>query len=360
MTGGVLGGGVIFVIAALLWAAVLVPAWIRRREFRAAERNAARLQRTLRVLAETSEVPREVHLEATARQALAQEKLLRTARKRQEAERQAELAEARAVQVRAEIQAQRMQRTEAAMQRSARLRRPAVRRLRALAALGALVGLVGALVGVGFAVAGSGVAVLVWCGLGFCASLGALVLLAPGRVRVDPISAEQVEPVAPVPDVAQPSVASEADDAASAAHAAAQLAAAARIERARALARSRAERPTVRENQPDSMLLREAERDPARRGAAARAGAGAGAGTGAAAGADPTPSADRVQPARAEARTGEPRAGAAATPRRAPAQGPTAQERAARERLRQMGVIGDTSAGMPDLDAVLRRRRNAS
>ncbi|QBE49518.1 hypothetical protein [Leucobacter triazinivorans] len=356
MTGGVLGGGVIFVIAALLWAAVLVPAWIRRREFRAAERNAARLQRTLRVLAETSEVPREVHLEATARQALAQEKLLRTARKRQEAERQAELAEARAVQVRAEIQAQRMQRTEAAIQRSARLRRPAVRRLRALAALGALVGLVGALVGLGFAVAGSGVAVLVWGGFGFCASLGALVLLAPGRVRVDPISAEQVEPVAPMPDVAQPSVASEADDAASAAHAAAQLAAAARIERARALARSRAERPTARENQPDSMLLREAERDPATRGAAARAGAGAVA----AAGADPAPSADRVQPARAEARTGEPKAGVPATPRRAPAQGPTAQERAARERLRQMGVIGDTSAGMPDLDAVLRRRRNAS
>jgi hypothetical protein len=37
----------------------------------------------------------------------------------------------------------------------------------------------------------------------------------------------------------------------------------------------------------------------------------------------------------------------------------SAQQQAARERLRQMGVIGDTSQGMPDLDAALRRRRNA-
>ena len=67
MTGGVFGGGVIFVVAAVLWTAVLVPAWVRRREFKAAEQNAVRLQRTLRVLAETAEVPTEVRVEATAR-----------------------------------------------------------------------------------------------------------------------------------------------------------------------------------------------------------------------------------------------------------------------------------------------------
>ncbi|WP_010156260.1 hypothetical protein, partial [Leucobacter chromiiresistens] len=36
-----------------------------------------------------------------------------------------------------------------------------------------------------------------------------------------------------------------------------------------------------------------------------------------------------------------------------------AQQQEASNRLRSMGVVGDTAAGMPDLDAVLRRRRNA-
>ncbi|WP_449283160.1 hypothetical protein [Leucobacter sp.] len=365
MTGGVLGGGVIFVIAALLWAAVLVPAWIRRREFRAAERNAARLQRTLRVLAETAEVPQEVHLEATARQALAHEKLLRTAQKRQEAERQAELAEARAVQVRAEIHAQRMQRKQAAVQRSARLRKPVVRRFRALAALGALVGLIGALVGIGFAVAGSGVAIVVWSGLVFCASLGALVLMAPGRVRLETIPAEQVAPVEPASDVEQEIVATEDAEQQAAAHAAAQQAAAARIERARALARNRAERPAARENQPDSMLLREAREQAARdRGAQGSAAVSAAARPAepqrsAASEALPQPAAPGAAGSNTEA-PGAEISSEGAGPRRAPAAGMSAQQRAARERLRQMGVIGDTSAGMPDLDAVLRRRRNAS
>ena len=342
----------IFVVAALLWAAVLVPAWVRRREFRAAERNAARLQRTLRVLAETAEVPQEVHIEATARQALAHEKLLRTAQKRQAAEREAELAEARAVQVRAEIHAQRMQRKEAAVQRSARLRRPVVRRFRALAALGALVGLIGALVGIGFAVAGSGVAILVWGGLVFFASLGALVLMAPGRVRLEPIAEEQVEPAEPASDDEQRVVATRDTGQEAAAHAAAQQAAAARIERARALARARADRPTARENQPDSMLLREAREQTVRdRGAQSPAAAAADPQSGTAATAASAPSEDA-------ANAGVPSVGAVS--RRAPAAGPSAQQRAAQERLRQMGVIGDTSGGMPDLDAVLRRRRSAS
>lgn len=356
MTGGALGGGVIFVIAALLWIAVLVPAWTRRREFRAAERNAARLQRTLRVLAETTEVPQEMRLEATARQALAHEKLLRTAQKRQEAERDAELAEARAVQLRAEIRAQQMRRKQAAVQRSARLRRPVVRRVRALAALGALAGLLGALVGVGFAVAGSGAAVLVWSGLVFFASLGALVLMAPGRVRMEPIAAEQVAPVETEPEpVAQQIEATGETEQSAAAHAAAQRAAAERIERARALARARAERPAARENQPDSMLLREAREQVAReRGEQSSVGEPGGG------------PADRPDPAsRAGAAPlsseASPAAGEAAAPsvRRAPASSVSAQQRAARERLRQMGVVGDTSEGLPDLDAVLRRRRNA-
>lgn len=374
MTGGVLGGGVIFVIAALLWIAVLVPAWIRRREFRAAERNAARLQRTLRVLAETAEVPHEVHLEATARQALAHEKLLRTAQKRQEAEREAELAEARAEQLRAEIHAQQMRRKQAAAQRSARLRRPVVRRVRALAALGALLGMLGVLVGIGFAVAGSGAAILVWCGLAFFASLGALVLMAPGRMQPEQVAAVQSVQAAPAPELAEEIVATGETEQSSAAHAAAQRAAAERIERARALARARATRPAARENQPDSMLLREAReqvaRDRAERGvtvvareqnpsAASRADQGTAAQHPVAQ--HPVAQRDAAQRSVSDDAASEVTPGAALASRRPPAApGVSAQQRAAQERLRRMGVVGDTSEGLPDLDAALRRRRSAS
>lgn len=366
MTGGGLGGGVIFVVAALLWSAVLVPAWLRRREFRAAERNAARLQRTLRVLAETSEVPDEVRIEATAREALAREKLLRTAQKRQQAEREAELAEARAEQIRAEIKAQEMQRKQAATKRAARLRRPIVRRLRAVAALGGLLGLVGVFVGAGLALAGSGAAALVWSALVFVTSLGALVLIAPGRTRARELD---VETVAVAPEQAEPLVAEEAEtvsvnDASesAAAHAEAQRAAAERMRRARALARAREARPAARENQTDSILLREKRVNSDGGGSGltgqpAASSADAPAAAAASATAPSTPLPQRVTAPKNAREAGEARR--AARLRAAEAER-VAGERAARERLSRMGVVGDTSEGMPDLDAVLRRRRNAS
>lgn len=52
-----LGGGIMLAIAAALWLVYLVPNWLRRREYLATERNAVRLQQTIRVLAETSEPP---------------------------------------------------------------------------------------------------------------------------------------------------------------------------------------------------------------------------------------------------------------------------------------------------------------
>ena len=339
MTGGGLGGGVIFVIAALLWAAVLVPAWIRRREFRAAERNALRLQRTLRVLAETSEVPTEVRLEATAREALAHEKLLRSAQRRQEAERDAELAQERAAQVRAEIRAQQMERKQAAMQRAARLRRPVARRMRAVAALAATVGLVGSLVGAGFAIAGSGAGVLIGCGLLASIGVGTLVLLAPGRARIQPIAAEIVD-TAPIAIIAAAHEEDEEEElagveAAAAAHAAAQQAAALRIERARARSRARAVQKTaVMENQADSILLREAREQVTR----AR-------GEQSAVAASRSREQDREA---AQARAAE--AAIEASVRR------KAESNEQVDRLRQMGVVGDTTDGLPDLDAVFRRR----
>ncbi|MCR2791635.1 large exoprotein [Microbacterium sp. zg.Y625] len=83
MGGQVLGGGVIVAVAVGLWLVYLLPSWHSRHQYEAAERNALRLGRAMRVLAETSEAPEEVRLELNARTALAQQRLA----KRVEAER---------------------------------------------------------------------------------------------------------------------------------------------------------------------------------------------------------------------------------------------------------------------------------
>ncbi|MEV8253404.1 hypothetical protein AB0O95_05485 [Rhodoglobus sp. NPDC076762] len=64
-----IGGGVMIALAAALWLVYLIPNWFKNREYLATERNAVRLQQTIRVLAQTSEVPDEVRAEAVARQA---------------------------------------------------------------------------------------------------------------------------------------------------------------------------------------------------------------------------------------------------------------------------------------------------
>ncbi|MGH1526023.1 hypothetical protein ACRAWC_18970 [Leifsonia sp. L25] len=92
MTGDVMGGGVVVAIAAALWLAYLVPVWLRRREYLATERNAVRLQQTLRILAETSELPDEVRMEATARTVAEQQRILRKAEERRLATARAEAA----------------------------------------------------------------------------------------------------------------------------------------------------------------------------------------------------------------------------------------------------------------------------
>jgi hypothetical protein len=79
MGGQVLGGGVIVLVAALLWLVYLLPSWHSRRQYDAAERNAVRLNQALRVLAETSETPHEVRLELSARTAAAQQRLAKRA-----------------------------------------------------------------------------------------------------------------------------------------------------------------------------------------------------------------------------------------------------------------------------------------
>ncbi len=77
--------GLMLAAAAGLWMLYLVPSWLRRREYLATERNAVRLQQTLRVLAETAEVPVEVRAEATAKSVAEQQRIVRAELQKAEA-----------------------------------------------------------------------------------------------------------------------------------------------------------------------------------------------------------------------------------------------------------------------------------
>ena len=147
MNGPVLSGGVIVLVAVLLWMLYLLPSWRGRYQYNAAERNAVRLNQALRVLAETSETPDEVRLELNARTALAQQKLA----KRVQSEREA----AELVKLRAELAATRAD----PVLRQARARR----RVRIIAAGVLLAGLAIAGLGVWQLVAG-GPQALIWVG----------------------------------------------------------------------------------------------------------------------------------------------------------------------------------------------------
>jgi len=66
LSGG-LSSGAMLALAAGLWLVYLIPTWLRRREYLATERNAVRLQQTLRILAESAEIPTEVRAETSAK-----------------------------------------------------------------------------------------------------------------------------------------------------------------------------------------------------------------------------------------------------------------------------------------------------
>ena len=76
VSGGV-SSGAMLALAAGLWLVYLIPTWLRRREYLATERNAVRLQQTLRILAESAEVPVEVRAETSARSVAAFQRSLR-------------------------------------------------------------------------------------------------------------------------------------------------------------------------------------------------------------------------------------------------------------------------------------------
>ncbi len=78
-------GGIIIALSAVLWLAYLLPTWLPRRQYMATERNAVRLQQTLRILAETAEVPDAVRAETNARSVVEQQRALRRAAEEAEA-----------------------------------------------------------------------------------------------------------------------------------------------------------------------------------------------------------------------------------------------------------------------------------
>ncbi|KQP01726.1 hypothetical protein [Leifsonia sp. Leaf264] len=153
--GDALSGGVMVAIAAALWIAYLVPSWLHRRQYLATERNAVRLQQTLRILAETAETPEAVRLETTARAVAAQEHVLREHQAAERARLKAEATiatETRRAAEREAAESVRLARAAAARSASAagraRTRARAVRRNRALTSLGLLLSLIALVAGV--------------------------------------------------------------------------------------------------------------------------------------------------------------------------------------------------------------------
>lgn len=218
MDGQVLGGGVIVLVAVVLWLVYLLPSWQGRHAYSAAERNAVRLNQALRVLAETSETPEEVRLELNARTALAQQKLARRAQsEREERERdnariEAETAHARAraeaVVARHQMLAERDRALAevAAAKADPQARRARARRRTRLAATGATILGLGVLAyGILLVVQGSSAILLTVGAVVF--ALSAVVLMRMNRVQrraavaaVPAVAAVRAD--APVQDIA--------------------------------------------------------------------------------------------------------------------------------------------------------------
>jgi hypothetical protein len=86
------GGGIVLGLVAVLWLVYLIPSWAKRQQYLATERNAVRLQQTLRILAQTAELPEEIRVEANAKSVATAQKILRTEEAKREAIRRAQEA----------------------------------------------------------------------------------------------------------------------------------------------------------------------------------------------------------------------------------------------------------------------------
>jgi hypothetical protein len=178
------GGGVLLALAAGLWLVYLIPTWLRRREYLATERNAVRLQQTLRVLAETAEVPVAIRAEATARSVVQQQRTLRQAQQLAAREARAIEAAHRARDAAQLRRAERIADAQPAVAAVVSARARAARRLRRTRGLTSLV-LVSAIVAIGVQLslmAATGVAAGAWAVLAFSAVAGATSIGLLGRL----------------------------------------------------------------------------------------------------------------------------------------------------------------------------------
>ena len=192
MSSEALGGGVMVAVAATLWVTYLMPTWSRRRQYLAIERNAVRLQQTLRILAETAEVPQQVRLEANARTVAAQQKLLAQAEDEARAESKL-VTDAAAAARRATAAAVAAARPAIADSPGVVLRR--LRKWRALSSLVLLAGLSLLVIGAVVALVSGAWTLLGIGGVAVVAALGSLSRLARAARAARVVVAAPVVPV---------------------------------------------------------------------------------------------------------------------------------------------------------------------
>ena len=168
------GTAILIAIAAALWLLYLVPMWRRRSEYLATERNAIRLQQTLRIMAQTAEVPDEIRAELTARDVAAQQRSL-AARQREEAA----IARAREAAAQRALRA-RLVETAPGLVAEVDAARRGQRRLRRSRAVTSLLTLL-AIVAIGVALASAAWA---WAGFAsFVAVSGVILLMGLARAQ---------------------------------------------------------------------------------------------------------------------------------------------------------------------------------
>lgn len=128
MTSQIWGGGVVFALVVLLWFVWLIPGLRRQHKYRATARNAERLQRTLRVLAENGDGPTEITVDASPEDVAEQKRILREAELREGTSRRARRAAALATW-RVRLARQRVRRAQAATSKHEERRRMQERRM---------------------------------------------------------------------------------------------------------------------------------------------------------------------------------------------------------------------------------------
>lgn len=140
-------GGLLVLIAVVMLAFMLIPQTLQNRGIKAQQKQALKLERTLRSLESVAQDTHEDQLVNSAQAALDREKLKRLELQRQRAQFNAELVAAKTEKKLSELQLRRQQRLGKQLLRAERLAGAAYKRLRLVAAVVALLGLVTLVIG---------------------------------------------------------------------------------------------------------------------------------------------------------------------------------------------------------------------